>query len=89
MEAYFDVEKPGSLGGADGFQRHAKFKTKDVRNFLRKHDAYMLHKPVRWRFKRRTTLALGIDESWQADLVDLSALVKYNDVFPSELKRFR
>ncbi len=79
MEAYFDVEKPGSFGGIDIFTRHVKCNAKDVKNFLRKHDAYTLHKPVRWRFRRRKTIALGIDELWQADLVDVSALAKHND----------
>ena len=46
-----------------------------------KQDAYTLHKPVRKHFKRRITFTTGIDDLWQADLVDLSSISKYNDAY--------
>ena len=44
-----------------------------------KHDAYTSHKPVHKKFKRRITFTTGIDDLWQADLVDLSSISKYNE----------
>lgn len=37
-----------------------------------------LHKPVRKNFLRRHVIMRGIDETWQADLVDMSAYSKEN-----------
>ena len=81
MESYFDPKQPASFGGVSSFQRHIddKFKTKDVKHWLSKQDAYTLHKPVRLNFRRRQTFTVGIDDLWQADLADLSALSKHND----------
>lgn len=81
MDSYFDPRHPGSFGGVATFKRHVKgqIKTKDLRTFLKSKDAYTLHKPVRLKFKRRKTFTVGIDDLWQADLVDISALSKYND----------
>jgi len=81
MDSYFDPRHPGSFGSAQTFKRHldGKFKTKDVKTWLQDKDAYTLHKPVRLTFRRRKTFTIGIDNLWQADLADLSALSKYND----------
>ena len=81
MDSYFDPKHAGSFGGVSKFQRHVKgkIKTKDIRTWLQKQDAYTLHKPVRLTFRRRKTFTVGIDDLWQADLADLSALANYND----------
>ena len=81
MESYFDPKQPASFGGVENFKRHLKerIKTKDLKNWLSDKDAYTLHKPVRLKFRRRKTFALGIDDLWQADLADVSSLSKYND----------
>jgi len=81
MDSYFDPKHPGSFGGVQTFKRHVKdrVKTKDIRTWLLNKDAYTLHKLVRLTFRRRRTFTVGIDDLWQADLADLSALSKYND----------
>ena len=83
MEVYYDPKHLGSFGGVTSFQRHVNgpFKNKDVKSWLREQDTYTLHKPVRLIFRRRRTFAVGIDDLWQADLADLSALSKYNDKY--------
>jgi Integrase core domain/Chromo (CHRromatin Organisation MOdifier) domain len=81
MESYYDAKHPGSFGGVKTFQRHVAAKGKDVENWLQNQDAYTLHKPIRLRFRRRKTFSVGINDLWQADLADLSALSKYNDKF--------
>ena len=42
-------------------------------------DAYTLHKPVRKTFRRRRTYSKGINDLFQADLADMSALSRQND----------
>jgi len=41
--------------------------------------AYTLHKQSKTKFRRRRTIARGINELWQADLVDLGLLSNEND----------
>ena len=47
---------------------------KAVQNWLEKQEAYTLHKPIRHKFKTRRVLVNGIDDQWQADLVDMQNL---------------
>ena len=37
-----------------------------------------LHTPARRRFRRRKVIMRGIDESWQADLIDVQAYSYFN-----------
>ena len=39
---------------------------------------YTLHKPSRRRFRRNKVFVNGIDDQWQADLVDLESLSRWN-----------
>ena len=50
-----------------------------MRDFLAKQETYTLHYPVRRRFPRNKIVAAGLDSDWQADLMDLRPLKKYND----------
>jgi hypothetical protein len=83
MESYFDPRYPGSFGGVSTLHKHLTDGTsrKDVKNWLEKHDAYTLHKAVRWKFKRRKTFTVGIDDLWQADVVDLTNLAEHNNSY--------
>ena len=38
-----------------------------------------LHKPARKNYKRRHVIMLGLDDTWQADLVDMSAYTTQNN----------
>ena len=65
----------------ENFYRHLnkRFTTKEIEDWLSRQDSYTLHKPVRRRFPRRKIYAKCIDDSWQADLADVSSLSKDND----------
>jgi hypothetical protein len=54
--------------------------TPDIEYWLQSPDTYTLHKPVRHHFKRRRIIVSDI-EQWEADLVDLSGISKYNKHF--------
>jgi len=78
---YYDIRSPGSFGGIDRLRRHSNKRRKDVVNYLKSQDAYMLHKPIRKRFIRRRTYSQGIGDLYQIDLADLSNLSSYNDSY--------
>ena len=69
---YFDPKYPGS---GENLRRRTD------KDFLSSQDAYTLHKPTRVHFRRRRTYAKGINDLFQADLVDLSNQSRYNDGF--------
>ena len=60
-------------------RRYAGESHRKASQFLAQLDAYTLHKQQRKRFPRRKTYSKGIGDLWQADLVDLSNISRYND----------
>ena len=79
MDRYLVAKEAGSFGGVAGLQRYSNEPRKQIVKWLSRRDAYTLHKPLRKRFRRRRTYAKGINDLFQADLVDMSALTRYND----------
>ena len=81
MDSYFDLKQPGSFACSRTFRKHSdeKFTHKQITDWSSNQDVHTLHKPVCWRFRRRRIFTSGIDDLWQADLVDMSAISKYND----------
>ena len=79
MHRYLVAKEPGSFGGADKLRRYSSQPSKDVSRWLMGQDAYTLHRLVRNRFRRRRTYAKGINDLFQADLVDMSAMARQND----------
>ena len=81
---YFDPKHKGAFGGPEKLYQVVKkegaFKLslRDIRLWLQKQDAYSLHRPARYRFKRLHVITSGIDDLWDADLADVSNLTKHN-----------
>lgn len=75
---YYDIESPGSFGGVHRLSKASGIPLKLVKEWLTTQDTYTLHKPQRFKFKRRKVLAYGIGDLIQSDLIDLSKLSKYN-----------
>ena len=75
---YYDPRQPGSYAGKKAFQRVIG---SPVEDWLLSQEAYTLHKSIRRNFQRRRVVVGGIDEQWQADLVDLISLKKENKNF--------
>ena len=78
-KVYFDPSRVGSYGGVDALRRVTHAPRKIVARWLSEQDAYSLHKPARRRFKRRCVIVGGMNQQWQADLVDLRTLKDDND----------
>lgn len=81
---YFDPSQPASFGGLDAVYRAVKGKGKNkisrkqVQDWLSQQDVYTLHKPARRHYKRSRVIVPGIDAQFQADLVDVQNLSRYN-----------
>ena len=78
-DIYFDPRGSGSFSGVQSLQRYARKDKSTVERFLRGQDAYTLHKPTRVRFPRRRTYAKGINDLFQADLVEVGSIASHND----------
>ncbi|GFT35797.1 uncharacterized transposon-derived protein F54H12.3 [Trichonephila clavipes] len=74
-------KSPASFGGVNALYRALdnRVKTKDIKQWLETKESYTLHKPARRRFKRNRVLVGGIEEQFQADLLDLQSLSQYNN----------
>lgn len=75
---YYDVKNPASFGGILKLSKATGLPIGKIKTWLMTQDAYTLHKPVRYKFKRRKVLSYGIGELIECDLTDLSKLSRYN-----------
>jgi hypothetical protein len=81
---YRDPKKVSSLGGIERLFKEAKkvipgVKREDVVNFLQTQYAYTRHKSIRKKFPRRKTVAVDVNDMYQADLADMVKFSKFND----------
>ena len=86
MSIYFNPNHPASFSSLTKLFIAAKAKNNnitrnDVQRFLQNTYTYTSHKPVKNIFFRRKTIVKGINDQWQADLVDFISLKKYNDKY--------
>ena len=78
---YYESNRPSALGGVEKLYRAAKkhgITRSEVIAWLRLQPGYTLHNPARRRFRRNKVFVNGIDDQWQADLVDLQSLSRWN-----------
>ena len=73
---------PGDVAAFSGLQplkEASKLPSKSVREWLQGQEAYTLHKSIKRKFQRRRVMVRGIDDQWQADLLDVSKVESDND----------
>lgn len=75
---YFDSGNPGSFGGVERLSKAANVSKSGAKKWLAQQDVYTLHKPVRYKYQRRSTIAYGVNELWQADLLEVRLISKFN-----------
>ena len=81
---YLNPSHPASFGGLDAVYRavkedgKSKISRKQVQDWLSQQDVYTLHKPARRHYKRSRVIVPGINAQFQADLVDVQKLSRYN-----------
>jgi transposase InsO family protein len=76
-DVYYDEKNAASYRGVYPLAR--EFGTKTASDWLKTQDSYTLHKPVRKKFPRRKTFAKGVNDLFQADLVDMQTMSRSND----------
>lgn len=86
FDKYTDPAFPNSFSGFSNFYKSLKavnkdVKKKQVKDVLQKQEAFTLHQPVRKKYVRNKIIVPGIDDTWQADLVDMQAHSKENRGF--------
>ncbi|XP_069108980.1 uncharacterized protein [Argopecten irradians] len=82
---YFNLKQPGSFRSPKQLYRIVREKGQydigltKIRNWLQTQDPYSLNRPVRRRFRRRKVLTGGLNQQFEADLMDVQNLAKYNE----------
>ena len=79
---YFNTKSPIAFTSPLALYREAKKRYpsltfRQVKTWLQSKDTYTLHKPVRYNFPRNRVTVTGIDDQWQAELVDISSLARF------------
>ena len=74
---YYDPKV--GYSGINDLVRKSGLKQKQVEEFLDTVDTYTLHKPIRKKFETRRVYVKGIDDQFQADLVEMREFSKEND----------
>ncbi|GBO09823.1 Putative uncharacterized transposon-derived protein F54H12.3 [Araneus ventricosus] len=82
-ESYQYPKHVASFGGVDSLYRasEGQVSKKAIQKWLQGVNAYTLHKPVRKKFRTNRVIVYAIDQQWQADLVDLISIKKFNKGF--------
>lgn len=77
-ETYFNAQSPASFGGINRLAKQTQVPTRDVKKFLSQQLTYQFHKPLRYNFPRRRYMVRGINDQWQADLVEMQRYKEEN-----------
>jgi transposase InsO family protein len=78
-ELYYDPKI--GYSGIKELSRKSKLPQSKIKEFLEQQNAYILHKPIKKKFKTRKVYVHGIDNQWQADLVEMQEFSKENEGF--------
>ena len=66
---YFDPKQ--GFSGINDLSRKSGISQKKVKEFLEKQDIYSRHLPLKKKFQKRRVIVKGIDDQFQADLVEM------------------
>jgi len=79
-DLYYDPWASFAFSSYKKLQRAAKTKsTRDIKTWLQKDDAYILHRPIRKRFPRNPYSVNNVLDVFDCGLVDVQAINKHND----------
>ena len=78
-KVYYDPSNPASFGGVDRLWREVGGSKEEVADWLKTQDTYTLHRPARKKIRRNRIQVAGLDDQWEADLVDVHSIAKYNN----------
>ena len=80
---YFNTQIPVAFASPLALYREANkhypsLTFHQVETWLQSKETYTLHEPVWYNFLRNRIIVTGIDDRWQADLVDISSSALFN-----------
>ena len=78
---YYDPQSAVAFGGVSKLLKEARKKNispAQVKRWLKKQLSYTLHKGLKRKFKKNRVIVNGMDEQWQADLVDMQSFARDN-----------
>lgn len=76
---YYDPSHPSSFGGAyDLWKSVGSGTLREAKEWLQTQDTYTLHRPARKNFPHNRIQVAGLDDQWEADLIDVQKLAKEN-----------
>ena len=78
-EVYYDPSNPGSFGGVNRLWKEVGGSKEAAEDWLKTQDTYTLHRPARKKIHRNKIQVAGLDDQWEADLVDVHSIAKYNN----------
>ena len=83
---YFHTKSPVAFASPlslyqEGKKCYPSLTFHQLKTWLQSKDTYTLHKPVWYNFPRNSVIVTGIDDQWQADLVDISSLARFNSEY--------
>lgn len=83
---FYDPKRAGSYSSAQKLYRSLKSKghpipLASIRKWLETQEAHTLHRSLKRKFPRNRVIVSGIDSQWDADLMDMTQLAKYNKPF--------
>ena len=84
FNSYFIPNSSSSYSGLSSYSKAVKSEKlpkKKIKEWLLEQETYTLHRPIRKKFRRQRVMVSGIDDIWQADLVDVSKISKENKGF--------
>ena len=70
---YYDPSNPSNFRGVNHLWPEVHGLRDMVEDWLKSQDTYTLHRPVRKKIKRNRIQVDGLDDQWEADLVDVLA----------------
>lgn len=76
---YYDVKHPAGLSSVRKLAEASGFRYNQVKKWLKEQRTYTLHKQARKHYPTRKYLVHDIDDQWQADLADVSAISRHNN----------
>ena len=77
--AYYTPSNPASYGGVKALARAVNGATEDqALAWLQTQDTYTLHRPARKTLRRDPIVVSGLDDQWEADLVDVQPQASLN-----------
>src|SRR5277367_6349342 len=79
LDVYYEPESTGEYGGVARLRHVANTNKAETDEFLKRQRMYTLHKPARLRYSTRPYKTAGIDQQWQADLVEMIPYEGVND----------